>query len=86
MSEYPILPLKPLHPESLLSQAKLDKFRRIATATLIDSLQTGREGSLKTRPDGTILDGHHRCFVLRERGIAVDDLPRQTIVRVDDPE
>lgn len=86
MSESPIPPLKPLHPESSLSQAKLDKLRRIATATLIDSLHPGREGSLKARPDGTILDGHHRCFVLHERGIAVDDLPRQTIVRVDDPE
>lgn len=86
MSGTPILPLKFLHPDSSLSQAKLDKLRRIATATLIESLQPGREGSLKARPDGTILYGHHRCFILRESGIAVDDLPRQTIVRVDDPE
>ena len=86
MSGTPIPPLKFLHPESSLSQAKLDKLRRIATTTPIESLQPGREGSQKARPDGTILDGHHRCFILRERGIAVDDLPRQTIVRVDDPE
>lgn len=86
MSDTPILPLRSLHPDSSLSQVKLNKLRRIATATLIESLQPVREGSLKARPDGTILDGHHRCFILRERGIAVDDLPRQTIVRMDDPE
>lgn len=85
MSETPLPPLKFLHAESSLSQAKLDKLRRIATEDLVESLQPGRGGSLKARPDGTILDGHHRCFILQERGIAVDQLPRQTIVRVDDP-
>jgi hypothetical protein len=34
-----------------------------------------------------MLDGHHRIYVLRERGIAVDDLPRENIekLKIDDP-
>jgi hypothetical protein len=36
-------------------------------------------GALKARPDGTIIDGHHRIKVLRERGIDVDGLPREMV-------
>jgi len=39
---------------------------------LLASLALGEEGCLKTRRDGTILDGHHRIHVLRSRGIDVD--------------
>jgi hypothetical protein len=72
-------PLKPLHPDSSLSQAKLNDFDKISTEQLIDSLRPGREGELKTRSDGTIIDGHHRVRVLQGRGVDVDGLPR-TIV------
>ena len=41
----------------------------------------GQEGCLKTRADGTILDGHHRIYVLRSRGMDVDNLPREVIVK-----
>ena len=43
---------------------------------MIRSIAPGKEGALKTRPDGTIIDGHHRIAILRERGIKVDELPR----------
>jgi hypothetical protein len=69
-------PLKPLHSESSLSQPKLEAFRRLSTEQLIASLRPGEPGGLKARPDGTILEGHHRIFVLRERGFEVDTLPR----------
>jgi hypothetical protein len=36
---------------------------------------------LKARPDGTILDGHHRVHVLRTRGENVDALPREILER-----
>jgi hypothetical protein len=36
-----------------------------------------QECCLKVRPDGTILDGHHRVHVLRGRGEDVDALPRE---------
>jgi hypothetical protein len=74
-------PLKPLHPETSLSEAKLAKYRLLSTEVLIASLALGEEGCLKTRPDGTILDGHHRVHILRTRGVNVDKLPRDIVVR-----
>lgn len=74
-------PLKPLHPEALLSPAKLGEMERGTTEALQNSLLPGQKDSLKTRPDGTILDGHHRIHILRRRGVDVDALPREIIVR-----
>jgi hypothetical protein len=70
-------PLKPLHPEGSLSQPKLATFRKRSTEELIASLRPGEPGALKTKPDGTMMDGHHRVCVLRERGVDVDALPRE---------
>lgn len=72
-------PLQPLHPNSSLSQAKLEAYAKETTHALIDSLKPGLAGSLKVRPDGTIVDGHHRIKILRERGVDVDALPRNVI-------
>ncbi len=72
-------PLKSLHSESYLNAVKLAIFDRLNTEELIASLALERSGSLKTRPDGTILDGHHRIQILRGRGIEVDSLPREVI-------
>jgi hypothetical protein len=69
--------LKPLHSDASLSQPKLLSLRRLATQVLIESLRPGASGSLKVKPDGTMMDGHHRVFVLRERGIDVEALPRE---------
>jgi ParB-like chromosome segregation protein Spo0J len=54
---------------------------------LIDSLKPGQQGSLKVRPDGTIVDGHHRIKILRDRGVDVDSLPCEIIPKdaVSDP-
>ena len=76
-------PLKPLHPESSLVAVKLAAFERMSTADLVRSLLPGTRDSLKTRPDGTIIDGHHRVFVLRRRGMNEDALPRDVIARED---
>jgi hypothetical protein len=59
-----------------LSRAKLDGLRLISTAELVASLAVEQRDSLKVKVDGTVLDGHHRIFILRERGIDVDSLPR----------
>jgi len=72
-------PLRLLHSDATLRRAKLDQFRRLSTAELIESLALGRPGALKARPDGTVLDGHHRIVVLRERGVDVDTLPREVV-------
>ncbi len=76
-----MVPLKPLHPEITLIPSKLAAFSELPTEVLIASLGPGRPGSLKTRSDGTILDGHHRIKVLRDRGVDVDALPRELISR-----
>lgn len=72
-------PLRFLHSEAILSQLKLEQFRTLATTELIESLRPGQSGALRTRPDGTVLEGHHRLVVLRERGIDVDALPREVL-------
>jgi ParB-like chromosome segregation protein Spo0J len=74
-------PLKPLHPDSSLSASKLAKMERSTTEELLTSLSPGLKDCLKTRPDGTILDGHHRVYILRQRGVDVDSLSRDVIVK-----
>jgi hypothetical protein len=59
----------------------MDGFRRADTLDLIESLCPGKPGSLKAKPDGTVLDGHHRIAVLRERNIDVDALPREVLAK-----
>ena len=70
-------PLKPLHSDIFLSQAKLGELDKLTNQELIDSLKPGQPGSLKVRPDGMIIDGHHRVRILRDRGVDVDLLPRE---------
>lgn len=40
-------PLKPLHPDSSLKAAKLDKYEKLSTEALLDSLLPGSQGCLK---------------------------------------
>jgi len=76
-------PLKSLHPDSSLSRAKLGQYSKLAAQQLIASLQPGQPGSLKTRPDGTVIDGHHRLRILRERGVNIDELPREVLSKAE---
>lgn len=75
-------PLKFLHAESSLIELKLQYFRQISSKDLLESLKPEQEGALKTKSDGTIMDGHHRIKVLRERGVDVDKLPREIWERI----
>ncbi len=75
------LPLKPLHFESSLSQVKLAQYDKLSTQELVDTLKPGQPGSLKARPDETIVDGHNRIKILRDRGVDVDALPREIILK-----
>lgn len=72
-------PLVLLHDGSSLSRPKMDQYGKLSTPELIDSLQPGKPGSLKARPDGTVIDGHHRLIILRDRGADIDSLPREVI-------
>ena len=73
-------PLQSLHYDSSLSQSKLDQFAKMGSQELIDSLKPGQPGSLKIRPDGMMMDGHHRVKILRDRGFDVNLLPREIIL------
>lgn len=78
-SEQSLPALKALHPKESLIPSKLAQFERLSTDALLHSLTLGQQGCLKTRPDGTIIDGHHRIHILRQRGVNVDALPREII-------
>ena len=55
-------PLTALHPEPTLNRVKLSVFERWSSEAIKESLAPGQMHSLKTRPDGTILDGQtERC-------------------------
>jgi hypothetical protein len=71
-------PLKPLHGTQ---EGKLEDIRKMSTEEIIESLKPkpGNAESLKVRPDGTILNGHHRIRVLQERGVDPSNLPREII-------
>ena len=64
-----------LHADESLNAVDFAQFERLTTETLRASLLPRHEGSLKARPDGTLLDGHHRIAVLRTRGVDVNALP-----------
>jgi hypothetical protein len=72
-----------LHAGNLLNAVKLAQFRRMSTQDLMSSLMPGQPGCLKARPDGTLLDGHHRLSILIERGEDIDGLPREILERKD---
>ncbi len=76
-------PLTPLHLDASLSVPKLAEMERATTAALLKSLLPDQNDCLKTRPDGTILDGHHRIYILRGRHVDVDSLPREIITKED---
>lgn len=71
------MPLKFLHSENDLIELKLEYFRKFSTDSLIESLKPEKTGALKVKNDVTMMDGHHRIKVLQERGVDVDNLPRE---------
>ena len=74
-------PLQALHSTNSLSQLKLRLYARLTNDQLTQSLAPSQPGSLKTREDGTIIDGNHRIEILRSRGIDVDQLPREIVLK-----
>ena len=74
-------PLKALHSEEYLVKLKLTAFAGWTTEALVESLCPPRPNCLKARTDGNIIDGHHRIHVLRTRGVNVDSLPREIVIK-----
>ncbi len=61
-----------------LSSGMLDFWGRKRTPDIIDSLKPGQPEALRVYPDGRIANGNTRIKILRERGVDVDALPRET--------
>jgi ParB-like chromosome segregation protein Spo0J len=80
-SDRPLPPLKPVLLETSLVPSKLAQFEQLSTEVIVNSLTPGQSHCLKTRPGGTIIDGHHRIHVLRKRGIDVDSLAREILIK-----
>ena len=69
--------LKAIHPESSLRKSSLDYWGKKSNQEIIDSLKPGAIEPLITYPDGRIAQGNTRIKILRDRGVDVDQLPRQ---------
>ena len=70
-----------LHSENALNPATLEVLSSPGDGCDKNSLLPQQPGPLKVRPDGTVLDGHHRLSILIERGENIDALPREIIRR-----
>ena len=55
------------------------QYSTLSTQELIDSLQPGQPGALRVRPDGMVIDRHHRLKILHDRGIDIGALPRDIL-------
>jgi hypothetical protein len=62
-----------------LEHARLETCINDAQRERVLITRDGKPGVLKVRPDGTILDGHHRIMILRDRGVDVNELPREIV-------
>ncbi len=62
-------PLKSLHADGSLNKAKLAALEDLPTEVLKRTLLPGGRDALKARPDGTMLDGHHRIKILRDEAL-----------------
>ena len=66
-----------------MSKVKLAQLERLTTEYIESTLTPGNPDCLKARPDGTLLDGHPRIQVLLARGVDVNELPRQIVIKTE---
>ncbi len=62
------------------------EWNKKSTQEIIDSLAPGKPTALTVYPDGAIANGNSRITILKERGIDVDNLPRDIINRTPVPD
>jgi hypothetical protein len=66
----------PYSEETLTSHAGYTYWERRSSEDIIESLQPDAESPLTVGPDGTVLQGNTRVYILRQRGFDVNSLPR----------
>ena len=76
-------PLRRIHSDQTLetgaNRIVLAYWRQQLTPAIVHSLQPGTLAALKVKPDGRIMDGNTRIKVLEERGVEVNNLPREIL-------
>lgn len=74
-AERPSLTL--LHDEQRIRrQTSYDYWEQQSTDVIVGSLRPEAANPLTAKPNGTVMQGNTRIFVLRQRGVDVDSLPR----------
>lgn len=76
-------PLLRIHSDAIYERGvpkfNLAFWRKKSTKEIIASLAPGEEESLKVKKDGRIFNGNTRIKILVERGVDVNDLPREIL-------
>jgi len=82
-SQDPLPILKALQADESLIPLRLAQLDQLSTEALVQSLAPGQRDCLKTRRDGTIIDGHHHVYIPRRREVNVDALPHEILLKED---
>jgi RHS repeat-associated protein len=73
-------------PATILGNDNLNSIRQMSTQEIIDSLNDVKSAEqMMIKPDGTVLQGNTRLFVLQERGLDINNLGLQPGVRITEP-
>ncbi|MBX9622732.1 MAG: hypothetical protein K2X82_02865 [Gemmataceae bacterium] len=76
-------PLRPIHTDAVYQSGpgklSLTYWRSRSTADILASLLPGRAEALRVKPDGRVMNGNTRLKVLAERGVDIDQLPREDV-------
>jgi hypothetical protein len=67
--------------ETIRANSSLDYWERQSTQNIVDSLRPGERFPLIVGPDGAIMNGNTRVYVLQQRGYDVDTLPSEPYQR-----
>jgi len=71
--------------ETLQGLSTLDSIRKMSTEQIIESLKPGGSQPMVVRPDGLIMNGNSRLFVLQERGVDIQNLNIPFLTHVPEP-
>jgi len=59
---------------TILKDSDIESIRQMSTEDIIKSLNAAGKEIMKIKPDGTVMNGNTRLFVLQERGLNINEL------------
>ena len=76
-------PLRRIHSDQTLTSGSnrydYESLQKMPTTDIVNSLRPDASDPLTVRPDGTIIDGNTRVYILEQRGYNVNSLPRTVL-------